>query len=715
MHDIHITPPPLRHASPRLASPRLAFPALRLTRIATPFRPLAYVRRLAALLLRYLQPPERPGGPARLLIPATALRELVDAGVLDRGILRSLASRPGGGDDDDDGDDGGSDDDEDEDSDDGISGNPFFNRRRRPLQRSRLARNGRLKGWHWFPLEREGNQVGRALARSGEFGKAGWPGAELRSGVAGGEQGLGKSRCSEGESALVTSPVASTGSMRLSTAGNVGLAVSPTSPTARRRASSVSSVKSVLTGAQERIKGVKRDVAGRGKWVNGMVGFGRGWGRGVWGRSGFEEWNRECLPNTNGTIVATYDAPPYIGQYSRDYSFFYTANQAFQLDLYSTQVAPRKQPEEAVTGAPRPNVRARRSAFHDFGDDDDDDEPHNDHSIHKIKTVQGVYGQWTVTDADLSRDNEWMIYSSITPHVHLLRTAEHDDEHTLLDFAATGASARRDGRHWGSGGNFGIWSIRFSADQREIVAGASSGQIMVYDVEARQRILNVYGHDDDVNGVCFADESSTNVLVSASDDGYLKVWDRRSLASKEPSGVLCGHTEGITHCSPKGDGRYVISNGKDQALRLWDLRQMRSQRDILHDESASIRPIESTGGQYLYTGGSNGIIYIYALDGRVVQVLDRTKAQPLKTPDGAYTDPSAPSPVPEFDPDPHGNDTCTVRDVSWNGLEPSMISTAWSRDRRGGDLAIHQWKGLGKGGLNRLEDWVEMNEANERG
>lgn len=42
-----------------------------------------------------------------------------------------------------------------------------------------------------------------------------------------------------------------------------------------------------------------------------------------------------------------------------------------------------------------------------------------------------------------------------------------------------------------------IWSIRFSADQREIVAGASSGQIMVYDVEAKQRILNVYGHDDD--------------------------------------------------------------------------------------------------------------------------------------------------------------------------------------------------------------------------
>ena len=53
--------------------------------------------------------------------------------------------------------------------------------------------------------------------------------------------------------------------------------------------------------------------------------------------------------------------------------------------------------------------------------------------------------------------------------------------------------------------------------------------------------------------------------------------DRRSLGSNpEPSGVLIGHTEGITYVSPKGDGRYIISNGKDQKLRLWDLRKMRS-------------------------------------------------------------------------------------------------------------------------------------------
>ena len=42
------------------------------------------------------------------------------------------------------------------------------------------------------------------------------------------------------------------------------------------------------------------------------------------------------------------------------------------------------------------------------------------------------------------------------------------------------------------------------------------------------------------------------------------------------------------------------------------------------------------------------------------------------------------------------------------------MSTCWEVDggyRRGGTLAKHEWKGLGKGGLRRLEDWVEKEVA----
>lgn len=220
--------------------------------------------------------------------------------------------------------------------------------------------------------------------------------------------------------------------------------------------------------------------------------------------------------------------------------------------------------------------------------------------------------------------------------------------------------------------------------------------------------------------------------------------------------MLVGHTEGLTYVSPKGDGRYVISNGKDQAIRLWDLRNMRQWKDVAdhpdacvtyglghgfdyrngtyrkprytaHPKDCSVMtyrghrvlrtlirchfsPTETTGGQYIYTGGANGVIYIYALDGRVVQVLDRTKSTGLHRSDGQYNDPSAPVATPDYDPDPRGSMGTIVRDVSWNGLEPSMISTAWERSHTyGGSVAVHEWRGLGKGGLNKLEDWVEMN------
>lgn len=54
----------------------------------------------------------------------------------------------------------------------------------------------------------------------------------------------------------------------------------------------------------------------------------------------------------------------------------------------------------------------------------------------------------------------------------------------------------------------------------------------------------------------------------------VKVWDRRDLRSSKPAGLLVGHTDGLTHLDPKGDGRYLISNCKDQTIKLWDLRNM---------------------------------------------------------------------------------------------------------------------------------------------
>lgn len=67
-------------------------------------------------------------------------------------------------------------------------------------------------------------------------------------------------------------------------------------------------------------------------------------------------------------------------------------------------------------------------------------------------------------------------------------------------------------------------------------------------------------------------------------------------------------------------------------------------------------PAETTGGQYIYSGSADGRIHIWSLDGRVVQVLDRSGTLPMSF------DPSGPEPSPTNS----ARRRICVRDVSWH-------------------------------------------------
>ncbi|TFK77480.1 WD40 repeat-like protein [Pluteus cervinus] len=422
-----------------------------------------------------------------------------------------------------------------------------------------------------------------------------------------------------------------------------------------------------------------------------------------------EDCTTNLVPNTHGTAVSAHEANIYTGQYSGDSSFYYTCSQDFKLHVFDTTA-----PRQAATYRTDTGLRT---------------------TMKVIKTITGTPGRWTITDANLSSDNQRMIYASITPTVYMASTLDSNPVQTPISFADPPRAGRNTwGGHYDS---FGIWSCRFSADGNEVVAGGS-GSIFVYDLLANRRTVRISAHADDVNSCCWADTASGNVLVSASDDTFLKVWDRRSLgATPQPSGVLIGHTEGITYVSAKGDGRYVISNGKDQALRLWDLRMMRSNADyqgvrrqnygarnfdyryphypqpryMAHPMDCSVMtyrghavlrtlirchfsPAETTGSQYIYSGSADGRIHIWSLDGQVVQILDRAKATSMAI------DPSGPEPERGG---ANQYEVC-VRDVSWHSQEPVLMSAGWESGRGGSLVARHEWKGLSK--MKKLEDWV---------
>ncbi|KIO08498.1 hypothetical protein M404DRAFT_133750 [Pisolithus tinctorius Marx 270] len=444
-----------------------------------------------------------------------------------------------------------------------------------------------------------------------------------------------------------------------------------------------------------------------------------------------EELAGDLIPNSNGTAVASHGANLYAGQFSKDSSFYYTCSQDFRLHVYD------------MTAPPSKYIRQRRSARRPITSDWDTNDRDHETTLKVLKTIEGRQGSWTITDSHLSPDNERIIYSSIVNHIlasilYMASTLDSSTAQTPIRFSDQNRRSDR--------GGFGIWSCRFSADGNEVIAGGS-GHIFVYNLPADRKTVEIHAHDDDVNSCCWADSVSGNVLVSASDDTFLKVWDRRSLGmSQKPSGVLVGHTEGITNVSAKGDGRYVISNGKDQALRLWDLRRMRSSAEFdrlphrrygapgydyrygdypkprrnAHPNDCSVMtyrghavlrtlircnfsPAETTGSKYIYSGSADGRIHIWSLDGRIVKVLDRSETLPMSYhPSG-----------PELQPLPRSHTVVCVRDVSWSSTVPVMMSVGWEGSRAGGSIvARHEWKGLSKMSYS-LEDWVEKQRAEE--
>ncbi|KAK7058553.1 hypothetical protein VNI00_002189 [Paramarasmius palmivorus] len=384
-----------------------------------------------------------------------------------------------------------------------------------------------------------------------------------------------------------------------------------------------------------------------------------------------EDLTSNLVPNSNGVITTHYDSNIYTAQYSKDSSFFYTCAQDFRLHIYDTLAPP-------TPVVPQGRIR-------------DPVDPHLRTTMKLSRRIQGQHGRWTITDANLSPDNQRIVYSSIMSTAYMCSTTEDNPAQIPIPFG----DRRQSHDDWYGRSSVAIYSCRFSADGNEIIAGGR-GQIFVYDLLANRRSVKIEAHDDDVNSCCWADTSSGNVLVSASDDSFLKVWDRRSLAgSRKPSGVLVGHTEGITYVSAKGDGRYVLSNGKDQSMRLWDLRKMRNSDEVdphnrygvrgfdyryptryqpkhqAHPQDCSVMtyrghqvlmtlirchfsPAETTGAQYLYSGSS---------DGRVHQ--------------------------------------------------PVLMSAAWESSRDGCTLARHDWKGLQKMS-HSLEDWNEKQRLDNR-
>ena len=106
----------------------------------------------------------------------------------------------------------------------------------------------------------------------------------------------------------------------------------------------------------------------------------------------------------------------------------------------------------------------------------------------------------------------------------------------------------------------------FSPSGARAATAGIDGTIRLYTVAAEKGDeKTLRGHEDSIYHFEFSPDEST--LVSASDDGTVRVWN---LATGEVR-VLRGHEDDVYRVAFRADGREIVTSGLDRTVRVWPL------------------------------------------------------------------------------------------------------------------------------------------------
>ncbi|XP_059620295.1 DDB1- and CUL4-associated factor 11 [Phlebotomus argentipes] len=351
------------------------------------------------------------------------------------------------------------------------------------------------------------------------------------------------------------------------------------------------------------------------------------------------------VPNVKEGVAMKYDSKVFCGSFTPNGKHFVTACQEGEIRVY-----------DATASGIKPGYKL-------------------------VNTLLGRDVEWSILDMDFTPDGQEFVYAtrSCCLHVGNLHGRSSDimcipfDEYSMHKFAS--------------------YSVQFANGGRELIAGCSDGAVSVYDRDRCAWTERALEDNMEVNAVRLL-EGNSHILCAGSDDGTIRIYDRRAMAVKSRGsvGMFVGHLDGVTSIDVKNDGRYFITNSKDQTIKLWDVRVTSKEsqiqefaagkRDAFRDWDyrwntvppsyykvnelpgdtsvmsyrghrvfkslirAKFSPASTTGQRYIYTGCGTGYLVMYdALTGEMVQAIRG-----------------------------HSN---IVRDVAWHPHRSEILTSSW--------------------------------------
>ncbi|PRP95188.1 serine/threonine-protein kinase [Enhygromyxa salina] len=120
-----------------------------------------------------------------------------------------------------------------------------------------------------------------------------------------------------------------------------------------------------------------------------------------------------------------------------------------------------------------------------------------------------------------------------------------------------------------------IWSVAFDAEGSRVVTASNDGDARVWDTSDGSLLEVLDGHANVVWDAAFI---SADRVVTASGDGSLRVW---SLGSSSPPLVLSGHGSMVLRVVASRDGAQLVSGGDDGSVIRWSLDGVSADPEVL--------------------------------------------------------------------------------------------------------------------------------------
>jgi len=199
-----------------------------------------------------------------------------------------------------------------------------------------------------------------------------------------------------------------------------------------------------------------------------------------------------------------------------------------------------------------------------------------------------------ISDIDLSTDSRFCLSSSWDGTIRLWNLKQSTTYRTLI------------------GHTKDVLTVAFSPDNRQIVSGSIDKSIKIWNINGVCKFtVDQNPHTDWVSCVRFYHDVKQPIIVSASWDRTIKVWDNKTMSLMH---TFVGHKAQVNCLDLAQNTMFVASGGRDGKVNIWNLVEGRHLDEV--DAESPVNVLLFASKVYWLVIGTEDGIRVYDLPHR---------------------------------------------------------------------------------------------------